>query len=51
MAIAYVAKAEVSPNIVSYGSVLSACDKGAQWERGLQLLKQMPQVQLIRGLT
>lgn len=28
------------PNIVSYGAIITACEKGAQWEIALKLLKE-----------
>ncbi|CAE6965516.1 rsmF, partial [Symbiodinium sp. CCMP2456] len=32
---------QVEPNIISFGAVLSACEKGQQWEGALELLEQL----------
>ena len=31
----------VEPNVISYGVAISACEKGAQPEQGLELLREM----------
>ena len=32
---------QVEPNIISFGAVLSACEKGQQWEGALELLERL----------
>lgn len=32
---------EFVPNEMSFGAALSACEKGSQWEAGLELLQRM----------
>lgn len=30
-----------APNVITYSAAISACEKGQQWERALELLEQM----------
>jgi hypothetical protein len=41
----------VSPNIISFNSVISAHEKGRQWQRALHFLLWMFQVRLLGLLT
>ena len=31
----------VEPNVYTYNAAISACEKGRQWERALELLEEM----------
>ena len=31
----------VQPNVISFSAAISACEKGGQWERALELLEEM----------
>ena len=35
---------KVVPNAVSYSSVISACEKCAEWEKALEFLNEMKEV-------
>ena len=33
----------LTSNVISYSAAMSACEKGGQWQRALELLEGMPQ--------
>ena len=33
----------LAPNVISYTAAMSACEKGGQWQRALEVLEGMPQ--------
>ena len=39
-------KVKVSPTVISYSAAISACEKGAQWERALTLFQAMPKAKI-----
>eukprot|EP00435_Cladocopium_sp_Y103_P018947 s3611_g4.t1 len=39
-------KAKISPNVICYSAVISACEKGGQWEQALSLFQAMPKAQI-----
>ncbi len=43
----------VQPDVISYDVAVSACEKGQQWQRALQLMLRMPihSVVRVRGLV
>ncbi|CAE8643346.1 unnamed protein product, partial [Polarella glacialis] len=39
-------KISATPNEISYGGTISACEKGGQWQLGLSLLSSLPDLRL-----
>ena len=42
---------EVDPDVISYSTGISACEKGQQWARALGLLREMSRIQLQPRMT
>ena len=37
------AQRALKPDVISYNAAMSACDKGRQWQRALEVMEGMPQ--------
>ena len=40
-------EAKLEPNVISYSTGISACEKGDQWQRALALLREMWEAKLV----
>ena len=39
--------ASIKPSVISYNATISACEKGRQWQLGLQLFDAMPKANMV----